>query len=450
LHLQAAALTGLDRLDEAEAADLAAEAALAGAPANTGTWLRTQLPAHRAEIALRRRDVAGAVNLYNSAIRQIEVTPLAGSRLEAKLFQGLARAQRRQGDRAGAEASLRRAADVLSRQTDGQLIPREEVEEYLALLAPGALAGDAAKLAEYIRVSSLAVELETARTLALVAAEFAAGEGAEAEVIKRYQQTGQDLRNANARRARTERPDSGASQEDIDFARAEADRALVAHEEATAAAQAQGGQVQAVLSQTVSLDEIQRALKPGEAYVRYLFVDDKLQAWVATRDSAKLHDLGVNEAEVDEKVALMRRGLVQFTEDSAGNRLASPRLAPFIPRRAIDLYDDLVRPLAGSLGTSQRVIIEPTGSLFSLPFAALIAEPLSEAVQARRATPTGGADYSGSSGSAASARWCSRREQARSSACAGPSRRRRPTPCSPLPIPSRRSARTPRTPRSPS
>jgi CHAT domain-containing protein len=399
LHLQGAALAGLDRLAEADAADVAAQAALAEAPPRTATWLRAQVPAHRAEIALRQGDARRAERLYDEALDVIAVTSLTGTRLESALLQGRARTQLARGDRAAAEGSYKASVDVLSRQTDGQLIPRSEVEDYLLLLAPGAAAGEPGKLEEYVRVSSLAVELDTARTMALVAAKFSTGGGPEAEAITNYQKTDQALRRARARVAGVNRPESGATPEEIAFAQTQQVEAELAHESAREAALAQGGRVQAVLNEPVTLKQTQASLRPGEAYVRYLFVDGKLQAWVATPTGGALHTLDMGEAEAAQEVALLRRAFSVQTVDAQGNPLTDEAGAPrrvvprFNPNRANRLYDKLVGPLAASLGDAKRVIIEPTGDLFSLPFAALVTEEPSAEVQARR--QENGADYRG-------------------------------------------------------
>ena len=391
-HLQAAALAGLGRFEEADAADVLSTRALDAAPRQATAWLRAQIPAHRAQIALEGGDAPRSEVLYDEAHRYLQTTTLVGTRLEAALLRGEARAQLAQGDRAAARVSSKAAFDVLAAQVDGDPIPRADIDDYLALLAPAAASGDAADMAEYVRVSTLAVETATARTMAGVAAQFSAGDNEQAAAIRKLQETDAALKRARARLAAVNRAESGASGEDRAFAQAEERSRRTDYEIAQEKAKSFGGRVEAVLNDPVSLQQIQQALSPEEVYVRYIFVDGRLHAWVASREQASLYLLPVSEKEAPALVDSLRQ-LVRTVSVADADGRTSTRLPPYSLTRARTVYERLVAPLEPGLGSAKRVVIEPAGSLFSLPFAALVSAPIDAEVTRRRATDIG--DYTG-------------------------------------------------------
>ncbi|HEX8570950.1 MAG TPA: CHAT domain-containing protein [Caulobacteraceae bacterium] len=391
-HLQAAALAGLGRFEEADAADVASLRALDGAPRQATPWLRAQLPAHRAQIALEAGDAARSEALFEEAHDYLKTTTLTGTRLEAALLRGKARAQMARGDRAAAKASSRASFEVLAAQVDGEPIPRSEVDDYLSLLAPAAASGDAKELAEYVRASSLAVETATARTMAGVAAQFSAGDNEQAAAIRRLQETDAALKRARARLAAVNRADSDATADEKAFAEAEERSRRADYETAQERARAFGSRVEAVLNDPVSLEQVQQALAPEEAYVRYIFVGGRLHAWVATRERANLYLLPVAESEAGALVDGLRR-LVRTVAVTDAGGTTSQRLPPYNLTRARTVYERLVAPLEPALGSAKRVVIEPAGPLFSLPFAALVSAPLDADIERRRTADIG--DYTG-------------------------------------------------------
>lgn len=112
-----------------------------------------------------------------------------------------------------------------------------------------------------------------------------------------------------------------------------------------------------------SVDEVQRALQPGEAMIEYFVAPEHLVMFVVTRDTLRIHTADQSREDLARRVRLARdllgRRSVAAGSD-AGELLAT-------------LHGVLVAPLedAGWLRGVKRLVVVPHGALAYLPFAAL-------------------------------------------------------------------------------
>ena len=106
-------------------------------------------------------------------------------------------------------------------------------------------------------------------------------------------------------------------------------------------------------------------LSPTQALVEYLMTDSTTLAFILTRDTVRVLDLGVGRSTIASLVDFARNTLAR----PAQHGQVPPWRAPL--RR---LYQLLIAPLedAGHLASARQLVIVPNGELHYLPFAALL------------------------------------------------------------------------------
>lgn len=385
-YARAAALLAMGDAGGAAAANGAGQRGLTRVPPDMATWLRALLDDQAATLQAISGDPAAAERTLKRAIGTVQDSH-GLSRPEAYLWRRLGGLQSARGDAAEALQSQERSFAILVDQTDGAQPTREEVSPYQALLAPGAVSGDPAVVAKFFEVSSVAVETATAATIANAATRLALGDSVSAVAIRDLQEARARLERATARQAKINDPASGATADQRQTADEEQREARKAVEEAVAeAVQDAGSRAGAVISPRVRLPELQSVLRPDEAYVRFVFVDDGPGYVILVRKGdARVARLATTEAETARKVADLRLS-TQVTDQG---------LVPgFRLTKSAEIYQDLFSGIDATLADTRRLVIEPSGPLFSLPFAALLVRPADDAVKARFIASRG-VDYTG-------------------------------------------------------
>lgn len=386
-YAQAAELLAAGRMQEAKTANHAAAAATVGLPSGVAGWLRAEIDYQGAMLALDSGDIAEAEAGVQRALSTVRKEQ-GQSRLEAFLWRALARVETSKGDLARAKAAEAASFKILVDQNDGMPPTRAEVASYLKLLAPSAVAEDPADVARMFEVASVAVETETARAVADVAGRFATSDSASGAAIRRLQYARQRVDQAQARLARIQDAAAKPAPEMVRSAEAEEVAARQEVAEATAAALAVGGaRASAVLSPRTEVAEVQAALRPDEAYLRYIFLDEGPGYGVLVRkDRVRVVRLGLTEAEAATAVADLR----SFADQVAStNRLRGYRLA-----KAWTLYQALFPGLEPDLADIHALVVEPAGPLFALPFGALLTRAPEPALE-DRFVRSRGTDYTG-------------------------------------------------------
>lgn len=363
-YARAAALMALGDDAGASLENAQARDALQRVDADMADWLRGLADAQAADLMERAGNPAGATASLQRAL--VEVRRAHGlSRPEAYLLRRIAVLRARQGDLADAKALQQRSFEILLTQTDGGQPTRQEVTPYLALLAPGAVAGDGADVARFFEVASVATETGTAATVADVAERLAQGDSASAVAIRDLQSARLELDRATARLTRASAPASGATPQQLQGAETLERDARQRVADAVARAQKVAGpRAAAVVSPRTTLADLQTVLGPEEGYVRFIFLDDGAGYAILVRPhSARVVRLGVSEQAAAQLVADLRAS-TQVTPQGAvpGFRLS----------KAAEAYQALFGQLDDDITPIRRLVIEPAGPLFSLQFAALL------------------------------------------------------------------------------
>jgi len=112
----------------------------------------------------------------------------------------------------------------------------------------------------------------------------------------------------------------------------------------------------------LKLSQIQHELPERSQLVQYSVLDDKVIAWVVTKDNLKSGYTVISRGELDEKIQKFSRMLAQPNSDRTDelNKLAK------------DLHTILIKPVEGYLDGGRQIAIVPDDNLSFVPFAALV------------------------------------------------------------------------------
>jgi CHAT domain-containing protein/Tfp pilus assembly protein PilF len=118
---------------------------------------------------------------------------------------------------------------------------------------------------------------------------------------------------------------------------------------------------------------LQALLRPGEALVSYVVLDDRLLLWLVRPDRSPVyHDLPVDKTTLTHQIARLRASLEQDPAHNPG--LALGELIPVDMATAHALYQTLLAPLREALGGVTHLLVVPDDVLLPLPFGVLIIE----------------------------------------------------------------------------
>ncbi len=329
-------------------------------------WWRPEAVMMMAEIDARRENVVSAERQFRAAIEMEkklfgETAPTALSMLRLGQFYA------DQQVYAAAVAAYEPALAILARDpvaraaiVPDQILPYLEATAQLAKTHPDERA---ALYAKAFRASQLVGSDVAGRTIARAAARLA-GDSAGLKDLLAQAQDAQRRRNTLRIElaAETAKPDdqrSAARERGLSEELAKSsDRADAAAREISAKFPAYA---QFADPGPASLDSLQHALGPGEAFLTYVVGTTSSYAILATSDAMTLQKIDVTNASLDADVADLRRAFV-------------PRLGAvgdFDVVAAHELYRQILAPVEGALDGVTHLVVAPSGALASLPFALL-------------------------------------------------------------------------------
>ena len=146
----------------------------------------------------------------------------------------------------------------------------------------------------------------------------------------------------------------------------------------TQAALADFPRFRAVSSDTIGLPELQKILRPGEAYYRMTIVGDHVYAMLMTPTSARALRLDTSAKQLDDQVSALR-DTISIIEN--GQRTTYP----FDVALAHQLYNELFGPFAAAISATKHLIFEPDGALLRLPPNLLVMDQASVDTYTKRA-----------------------------------------------------------------
>lgn len=344
------AATGVEALSRA--------AALAeGLDVRAGAWLRSGLAADRAALALRQERSEVAVRLLEEAVLgQRRAT--SGTRIEANLLMDLGAALQTQGRETEALERFEQAFQIYLEQSESRGVAPTRAMRYLDALAarlpPAASVSEAAQIfAAFEALAAPAV----AQTAATTAARLLAGPNGG--VIRAWQDAERALRRAVTRLSNL--PVGTAAE-----SRLEAETEVTEWRLRETALEQQVRRFfpnfGVLTLEPVTGEALNAALGAGERLLRLALGTDHGVGLLIERDRVRVFRIGIGEARAAQ--------LVSRIKDSVRDTSRS-----FDRAAAVELYTGLFAEIEAALQdplAPERLIIETSGALASLPFSVLI------------------------------------------------------------------------------
>ena len=363
---QASCYQALGQPDQARAALEQARARLAQpSVARVQTFLRAQVNAELARQYEAQGHGPEARLLLAQSLDDLRKQQ-PGSPVEAYMTMELARAEADSGATDLALTDFRAAVDLF-RETRGSLsASADSVSTYLDLLMKRAK-GDRAGLyaADYLVALESVASQGTADTVARLTARLNEKDTAAAGLIRALEDTRRQVRAKESGIALADsQPSYPGSQRAADQAELKTLTDEATQLEArVAAADPRYGQL---VSSDVTLFDLQRALKPGEVYVKVSLLGLGGYGIAVTHDDVTPYRIALTQAQGMAAVAKLRRPF------EAQNYLPAYDVAS-----AYKLFQALFDPVRSPVLAARHVIYEPDNTLLSLPIAALVTDQAS-------------------------------------------------------------------------
>jgi CHAT domain-containing protein len=344
--------------------------------------LSARVQADLAGVALAQGNADEAVRLDQSALKILR-TRHAGTSAEAGLLIELARAQQARGDADAALDSYGKAFALFRSQRGYVGASADLSQGYFDLLLARAAADPAHArdaVARFFDAAETVVSRATAETVNRLALRVATNDPTSSGLIRAMDDTQRALRMAESRIATLQISNAYGGD-----ARAAADADLAAqqkkYEELQVSLLQANPRYLQLVSHAASMDDLQKALGPDEAYLKVLGLRDKTYVVVVTAGAANAYGVDLSRSKIDAAVKHLRAPM-----DSASGP------PPFDVAASYDLYHTLFGPAEGQLAGVKHLIYEPDGALISLPVATFATAPADAATanQIRR-----GANYQG-------------------------------------------------------
>jgi CHAT domain-containing protein len=347
-------------------------------------WMRAQILGDLAAIAEDSKNPAEADRLYRQAVTMLDVNyPGSAAFLNARArFAGYLA---RQGQLATAEGMFR---EIVQSQPDATNLPPSfayVLRPYVdLLLKKGA---DPAANAEIFAATQLMVRPGLAQTQAVLARELSGGTD---ESSRLFRQSVALTRQVERARIELARLDDLAKPTPEEAVRARTLRAAlnVSQREQLATQSALSGfpRYRAVSSEVIPLAELQKQLRPGEAYYRMTKVGEAIYAVVVTPASVHAARLDATSKQLDEQVQALR-DTVSAVEN--GQRVTYA----FDVGLSHQLYTELFGPFAADVGQVKHLIFEGDGAMLRLPPNLLVMDQASVDMYKQRAAASADAEF---------------------------------------------------------
>jgi CHAT domain-containing protein len=351
-------------------------------------WMRAQIYDELAAIAESAGNAADAERQHQLAVSLLSADYPGSSALLSAQAR-LAGFYARTGKTEQATTLFRQVVDANAENGDSSTALRRSLAPYFALLARNS--GRSGAVADMFKASQVLVRPGVAQTQAVLARELSGGSDEAARLFRQSVTLTRDIERMRVEVSRLSAltqatPDDTARLQALKPQLEEMEKAQVA----TQAKLAQFPRYRAVSGGAMTLADLQKVLRPGEAYFKMILVGEEGYGIFATPDSARAFPLGVTASELDRQVDSIR-DTVSKTEN--GHIVTYP----FDIRASHKLFEELMTPVAGELAAVRHLIFEPDGGMLRLPPNLLVTDKASVDSYLARASRAGddGFDFTG-------------------------------------------------------
>jgi CHAT domain-containing protein len=347
-------------------------------------WMRAQIFGDLGAIAEEHGNRAEADRLYRQAVDLLDVN-YPGTAVLLNSKARLAGFLARSGQLDTAEKMF---SDIVHSQPDTSNLPpsfANVLRPYVDLLLKKA--DDPKTVAEIFIATQLMVRPGLAQTQAVLARELTGGTDEASRLFRQSVTLERQVERARIELTRLSDLPKPTPQE---IARAHLLKATLDSSQkeqlTTQAALADFPRFRAVSSDTIALADLQKILRPGEAYYRMTIVGDHVYATLVTPNSTRAVRLDTTAKQLDDQVSALR-DTISVVEN--GQRTTYP----FDVALSHQLYNELFGPFGAAIPAARHLIFEPDGALLRLPPNLLVMDQASVDFYAQRAKGGGDAAY---------------------------------------------------------
>jgi len=327
-------------------------------------WLQSRVDADLARMDLQEGRASQAVIGYQKAVATLR-TRHAGSAAEAALLMDLGRTQIVAGRDADALVSYGRAMSIFRTQRGGLGGSADQAGAYLDLLLKEAKANPARADefgALFFEVAQSVVSDATGETINRLAARVAASDTTVSGLSRAFEDARRRLRATESQIAALQA--DGAYDATV---RAEMEALLRAGQADADSLEAQllaaNPRYNQLVTSGASAAAIQKALKPGEAYLKLLPLAGATYGVLITQESLVPYAVALDRAGVQAAVTYLRLPFVP-----------QERLIPYDVAAAAELFEKLFGSVKSQILAAKHLIYEPEGALVSLPISLLVTD----------------------------------------------------------------------------
>lgn len=343
-------------------------------------WLRAQIALELANIAEAQGKMDAASGRYADAVNILSGTyPESPALLSARARQ--AGFMVRNGDKAGARTLFAQVVDDSGKVSDSSAALRDLLSPYFALLVE---ANDAAAASDMFKASQLLQRPGVAGTQAVLARQLSEGDDEAAALFRLSVARTREIVRTEVEIGRLSAITAPTPAESARLAASRDTLSVLRDEQTRITAQLSKFPRYKVLSaSTASLEELQGALRDGEAYYKVSIIGDAAYALYIEKGMAQIFRLDRDRAALEQSVGQLRDSIVRIENGQVTTY-------PFDIETARALYVTLFGPVTARVEQVSDLVFEPDGPLLQIPPAILVTDDASVArYKARVAKPNG-------------------------------------------------------------
>jgi CHAT domain-containing protein len=333
-------------------------ASVRGGRVASTVWMRAQLIGELASIAEQGRNLPEAERQHRAAIALLEAnypTSAALRNTQARYASYLART----GQTEPALAQFKQIVDANSDDASASPALREGLSPYFALLA--ARGDQPQAVADMFKASQILVRPGVAQTQAVLARELSGGSGEASRLFRQAVTLTRDIERNRVEAARLSALAEPTPSEAARLAELQARIEAASRDQvATQAKLAEFPSYRVVSSGALSLEDIQKELRAGEAYFKMVMTSDAGYGMLVTPNASRAYKLGVGPRELDRQVDALRDTITKVEDGQI-------QTFPFDVAGAQKLYAALFQPVGAELAAAKHLIFEPDGGMLRLP-----------------------------------------------------------------------------------
>ena len=376
-YVRAAALRNLGRVTESNASLAIADGLLtrfdsSGLDASRLQWLRSGVSAEQGRVAQRSGDRAGARAAFARAVSALERSSVyGGTPLLGQRHVELANAALAAGDEAAARTSFANGFAILRELGPSTAATVGGLDPWFGLLAADAAAGGtraAEAKARFFEAAQLVSPPAVASQIAALQKIFESGSSDGAVRAKTLQYLDRETRALATR----------LSQLPVDSA----DRAALESQLANLNERASGvraelagdQQFQQATESVATLAELQKGLRPGEAYLKLVTLSGRSFAMLVRPDDSVVYATGLDTRGLAALAQKLRASI-----DGTRTRSGGPLVVVYDVESAYRLKQALLGGAGAALDSVTTLITEPNGPMTQLPYSVLVEDQASVA-----------------------------------------------------------------------